>query len=219
MSKFRRYPGRRSRRSRGGRRSTRKYSTGVYAKITAQISDFDIPAAGYFNEVLNFDVNDLAAGGGPQAAEFASYAALFDQVKVLKMKYTFWLSDNDEITKADTTMPQFLSVYDPDANNRVYSATSIERHPKHRHTIMKPGVKYSLSFSPRWKLTNGTANAPALYSYNNYMDIDDFTAANTGDCVNGIQIQYAMAPEANAIRYYYTYYLHFRNRRQGTQYV
>lgn len=214
--------GRRRRQGRRSRRTGRvsgKYLSGIYAKLQSSEALIDIGPLGDVDLSIDYTANAVQANAAI-LAQFTGYAYLYDQVKILKVTREVWLTDNDELSKPDTRFTRLHSVYDPDATGRFMTYTNIDLDPSHRDVIMVPGKKYRFPMTPRWALKNNNANSPALYNYTGYMDVSDVqTGVASGVSSNRIHIKAVGPEEVAAITSRFTLELHFRKRRQGTQYV
>lgn len=196
-------------------RTSRRYRSGISAKITTTDLSVDINTEpGDKNVMLMFyDGANLGSSAFTQQ-QINAYAVLYDLYKVKRMVAEFWLNDNDEYAKPDTQMISMWSGYDPDANSKKLTANSIKKLPGVKRQIMMPGRVYRLNIRPKFTINN--KNNQYMFGFNNWMDLNDITHSN--QCSNAMQILFEGKAEQDAIHYRYTYYYQFRGRRVGSQY-
>lgn len=184
-----------------------------------------MPANGEVKFQINFGWQTNIVNNAAIYAQFNSYAAAYDRVMIKKMRFIYWLDDNDELSKADHTWIRHWKLYDPDGGDAAGSSPpygEIRKNPKAKMVLMKPGTKYFTSFSPKWEIRTGnvgeTPNAPRIGNYNGWCDINSVEAAPgyTTLAANCVYMDFvgAAVAETNFLRWYVEYEMVMSNRRQ-----
>lgn len=195
-------------------RMSRKYTSDYYLKVQTQEtavaipSDLEVRLAAYFDWqfLANTDVID----------QVKPLLLMFDLVKCRKSKLTWWITDNDQITTAETLVRCAYS-YDPDMSGRTMDFKDILNMPDHKHILMKVGRKYKLIHTPKWAVLDKNGNR--LYGFNRWRDCSEVAAFKSDDpCENGYNATVKGPADSQGITYRMTFYLQFKKRNQGAFY-
>lgn len=211
----------RRRRGYGGRRRHRSgrsaNTSGLHAKITSSDGTLDIPAAGEVSGSVNFKWSDIFADT-VAATEITPYGGVFDRVMVKKMTLEIWLNDNDEVTKADNVFTRLYRAYDPDSKAALFTSDQIRKIPSHKFSIMKPGVVYRMSVSPKWEVNvSGTGtDVPRMGNYSGWFDYTALSGTSTSPAANTMVWSVTGPQEAAALRFRRVWELAFNHRRQNS---
>ncbi|AXL65928.1 putative capsid protein [Tentweb spider associated circular virus 1] len=200
------------------------YRSGMSAAIRGIDQSWSIPATGPFTTKIRFSLGDLMKSSATQYSEeywqLEGYYTIFDQVKVVKVMFEYWLTDDDVETTPNAAFVRQVYSYDPDSADGNMTWDNVIRVPDHAHRILKPGVIYRTSLKPKFAVQLATPNGTFKgYSKNMWIDCGDVAgydqAKSVLGSVNAIHMAFKGPEELGAIGYRRTLFLKFRKRRQG----
>lgn len=157
---------------------------------------------------------------------FSRYLQLFDEYKLVKIRYEIWLPESDEYTQANYKIPRLYYCYDPNsaiANFSSPTAAMIQRRPSHKEIIMRPGVVYKFNLYPKYAVfdvqTASTSNVTSRIATGQPSPWrpSGYAATGTDNSINCYMLGFlgSWAPNDEIIRYRRKYVYAFRSRTQG----
>lgn len=195
------------------------YTTGETELSATKANELNIILTGYDLPILN------------QQA-FADMLNKFDEYKLWRVDFEFWLQETDEWSESNYVLPRLYHVYDTnsriDVNAQPKDAGLLQRSPYCTMKFMRPGQKYRYTIYPKYALeTQQTTSAsgaivPANQTASQYTTnlgspwrISGYASNTTINCMNChyISIQGKFPVDTKLIRQRRIHYYIFRKRR------
>ncbi len=188
-----------------------------YTQGPVQTLTFD--ANGEYKGLLYINPAELVSQW-PSADNMDPYTVMYDQFKIAKVTWAFWLSDTANFTVANKDgIISLYDSYDPDANGRsVGGFSDMLKMAGHKQRFMMPYKKVLLAVFPKWGNKLTTANSPQVeYKNNPWFDASNLKVDHV--CMNGRQIFIKGGAAAQTISYQCSIHYKFRGLRQGQSYA
>ncbi len=154
----------------------------------------------------------------PSADNLDPSTVLYDQYKIAKVTWAFWLSDTANFTVANKDgIITLYDAYDADSNGRTVAGfNDMLKLAGHKQRFMMPYKKVILSVFPKWG--NRLTPAGALVDYKNHPWWDVTQMKLDASSINGRHIYVKGGAAAQTMSYQVSIHYKFKGLRQGQIY-
>ena len=217
---------RRRRRTRT-RRTRRVRSLSAVTTIIREDGRFSIPKRGYYLGNLHVDPSADFVTGTTAANSFKPYASVFDQYRILWVKFTCIPQESDVYVKEGAKPTDVMRAYDPNAYGRSFNDTNdFLVNPATRTYTARPWAPIAFFLRPRWSSVIGDLGTQTKASSSTlgtsrklkYLWFDINNTPNDIACANAVQFA-IRGNEGDQYRWVKTFKIQFRGMRNGTSYA